>query len=326
MGVGVGTWAIVGVLCLCCSAGVAQGGTGLQQTAEKAGEVVQKASAATGLDLVTLASFVLAALVLVGLWFAKVLRPGALGAHGLRKADEHPWWVWLLCGFMVFFCGQLGGILVASVPALTGPAPATSTAEALPRYQAVLQIAAYSASLATAAVLLRLLKAQAPQAGLTVTAKSLGLGVLCLLMVLPVVNAVSVLAVMVHQAITGTEIPTRLAHPVLQSLHAHGTDPWAWVVAGVAVVAAPIQEEILFRGFLQTAVLRLTGRPWWSILIASAIFAAIHPMEWYAKVSVFVLGLGMGLAFERTKSLGTSIAMHVGFNALNVAIAIWGQG
>jgi membrane protease YdiL (CAAX protease family) len=164
----------------------------------------------------------------------------------------------------------------------------------------------------------------ASQAGLVVTGKSLGVGALCLLLVLPLVNSVSVLAVVVQQMVTGKEIPTHLAHPVLQSLHEHGSDPWAWIVAGIAVVLAPIQEEILFRGFLQSAVLRLTGRPWWSILIASAIFAAIHPMEWYAKASVFVLGLGMGLAFERTKSLGTSMVMHVGFNALNVVIAALG--
>jgi membrane protease YdiL (CAAX protease family) len=91
---------------------------------------------------------------------------------------------------------------------------------------------------------------------------------------------------------------------------------------------APIREEILFRGFLQTALVRLLKRPWWSILLASATFAALHigkDVPWYSVAAVFVLGLAMGLAFEKTKSLGTSIAMHIGFNAVNVAVAVWGK-
>jgi membrane protease YdiL (CAAX protease family) len=163
---------------------------------------------------------------------------------------------------------------------------------------------------------------------LTVTGKSLGLGVLCLLMTLPVVNTVSVLGVAAQQWFSGKEIPTNLAHPVLKSLTDNSHSPWAWIMAGIAVLIAPIQEEIVFRGFLQTSILRLTGRPWLSVLIASAVFGAAHlggEVPWYAVVSVFVLGLAMGLAFEKTRSLGTSIAMHIGFNAVNVAIAlVWG--
>jgi membrane protease YdiL (CAAX protease family) len=302
--------------------------TAASQAAAAAQDGAQQAAAAVGADVVTLASFALAVLVLLGLVFAKVLRPGALGKGGLRKVDAHPWWVWMLCGLMVFYCGQVGGILVSTVPQLTGPGPATPGADAPPRFQAVLQVAVYTASLTSAAVLLRLLKSSAPDAGLTVTGKSVWLGVLWLLMALPVVNTVGELAVMAQQLATGKDITTHLAHPVLKQLDSSPHDPWTWIIAGIAILLAPIQEEILFRGFLQTALVRLLGRPWWSILIASAVFASLHiskDVPWYAVAAVFVLGLAMGLAFERTKSLGTSIVMHIGFNALNVAIAIWGR-
>ncbi len=312
-----------------------------------------------------IASFVLTPVVLVGLYVKKVLRPGALGKHGLRIVDAHAWWVWLLCGFMVFYCGLVAGFLVALVPAIAGPGPATDSAEPPLRYTAVMQVTVYAASLGGAAVILRLLRRSssmgpatcvqcgyslvgltgekcpecgtteprqmrsgAAQAGLIVTGKSLGLGVLCLLITLPVVNTVSILGVAAQQWFSGKEIPTNLAHPVLKSLSDNPHSPWVWIVAGIAVLIAPIQEEIVFRGFLQTSILRLTGRPWVSILIAGAVFGAVHLLggrvPWYAVVSVFVLGLAMGLAFEKTRSLGTSIAMHVGFNAVNVAIAILG--
>jgi membrane protease YdiL (CAAX protease family) len=300
----------------------------LQSAGEAIGQAAGKASAATGLDIVTLASFVLAVVVLVGLWFAKVLRPGALGAHGLRKVDAHPWWVWLLCGLMVFWSGLVGAVVVGEIPALTGPAPLAPGTLGPARYQGVTQVAMYAVSLAAAGVLIRLLKSSAPQAGFTATWKSVGVGVLCLLMAMPVVNSVGALMVMIQERVSG-ETPSRLAHPVLELVHSNGKDPWAWVVVGMAVLVAPVQEEILFRGFLQSALLRLTGRPWWSIVIASVIFGAMHlgtQVPWYAVVPITVLGLGLGLAFERTRSLGTSIAMHVGFNAFNTAVAVFGPG
>src|ERR1051325_10984135 len=191
-GVGSGTWAIVGlVMAAWGAAGVraASLGAGVSDAAHRAAETAKdaadQASAATGLDVVTLASFALSVAILIGLWFGKVLRPGALGKNGLRKVDSQPWWVWLLCGFMIFYCGQVGGILVATAPALTGPGPLLG-GDPTPRYQGVLQIAVYCTSLLAAAVLLRLLRPVASQAGLVRTGKSLGVGALGLLLVLPV--------------------------------------------------------------------------------------------------------------------------------------------
>jgi membrane protease YdiL (CAAX protease family) len=37
-----------------------------------------------------------------------------------------------------------------------------------------------------------------------------------------------------------------------------------------------------------------------------------------------MLGLAMGIAFERTKRLGVPIIMHICFNGLNVALALSG--
>jgi membrane protease YdiL (CAAX protease family) len=65
---------------------------------------------------------------------------------------------------------------------------------------------------------------------------------------------------------------------------------------------------------------------WISILGTSTLFTLVHrmgqpPVPWHALVPIFVLSVSMGVAYERTKRIGVPIAMHVCFNALNVALA-----
>jgi membrane protease YdiL (CAAX protease family) len=279
-----------------------------------------QAADATHLDPITLLTFAAAAVILLTLFFAKILRPGALDG---RKVDAHPWWVWLICGVVTFYCGLFAAILIATAHPITGPAPATGE-EASLRYQSITQLAMYGASLLVATVFLRLLRASAPQAGLSVTPKNLLIGVGCLLLALPIVAAAGDIAILIRQSTT-TDAIEHLAHPLLKDIHKNTTDPWAWVLSASAIFLAPVQEEILFRAFLQSTILRLTKRPWLSILIAGLAFAAAHlgaGMPWYAIVPVFVLGLSMGVAFEKTKTLGAPIAMHILFNATNIALVM----
>ena len=279
--------------------------------------------AVVGLDVTTIGAFVLSLVILVGLVMGKVLRPRALGERGLRKIDSHPWWVWMLCGVMVFFALMLGASVGAALAMAAG---AGSGSE---QYQTMAGVAGYATALAVGAVLVRLVRATAPQAGFAAPPKSFAMGLGWLLVALPMVYSAGSIAVLIQEACTGREITDRLAHPTLKLLAENHGNVWAWATGLVAIVLAPIQEELVFRGFLQTALLRLLGRPWLSILVASLVFAAAHigaDMPWYGIAPVFVLGLAMGFAFERTRMLGTSVAMHVGFNALNVAMALLGAG
>ena len=43
----------------------------------------------------------------------------------------------------------------------------------------------------------------------------------------------------------------------------------------------------------------------------------------HAIATLFVLGLAIGVAYERFKGLGVPIAMHAGFNAINIALVLW---
>lgn len=92
-----------------------------------------------------------------------------------------------------------------------------------------------------------------------------------------------------------------------------------------AVLIGPLFEEIVFRGVLQTSLMRLMhGRRWLALLLSATVFSAIHawvvPIQ--ALAPLFVLGLVFGYLYERTGSLLTPIVAHSVFNATNIAIAI----
>jgi membrane protease YdiL (CAAX protease family) len=266
---------------------------------------------------------VLSLVILIGLVVGKVLRPGVLGERGLRKIDGHPWWVWLLCGVMVFMATILGSAAGQALAMGTGAGAGSE------RCQAVAGLVGYTVALVVGGVLVRLVRGTAPQAGFAAPPKSFAVGLGWLLVAAPVVYSAGAMAVMIQQHWTGREITDRLAHPTLKLLAENPGSAWTWVIGLVAVVLAPIQEELIFRGFLQTALVRGLGHPWLAILLTSLVFAAAHigpDMPWYGIAPVFVLGLAMGFAFERTRAIGTSIAMHVGFNAANVAAVMAGGG
>ena len=91
-----------------------------------------------------------------------------------------------------------------------------------------------------------------------------------------------------------------------------------FALAGVAIVLAPVAEEVLFRGILYTAIKQLGYRQL-ALWGSSLLFAAIH---WNLPtfVPLLVLALTLTLLYETTGNLLTSIAAHSLFNAANFAI------
>ena len=87
------------------------------------------------------------------------------------------------------------------------------------------------------------------------------------------------------------------------------------VVAGI-VLAAPLGEEIFFRGFLYKG-LRRRLRVWSATAISAGWFALVHfsGVEFLLIMpSLFVIGAGLALIYERRQSLLASIAAHATFN------------
>jgi hypothetical protein len=87
----------------------------------------------------------------------------------------------------------------------------------------------------------------------------------------------------------------------------------------VAVVLAPLFEEIVFRGFLFRGFANSWG--WvWAALASAAIFGAAH-LQLDVFLPLAALGFVLAYAYHRTGSLWTCITMHALFNL--IAVAAW---
>jgi len=89
----------------------------------------------------------------------------------------------------------------------------------------------------------------------------------------------------------------------------------------VAVVVAPVVEEVLFRGLFQTTIRSYVQRPWPAIVLTAMLFAAIHEDQSHWP-SLFVLALGLGYAYEKSGSLLRPIFMHAMFNGIAVVTVL----
>ena len=94
----------------------------------------------------------------------------------------------------------------------------------------------------------------------------------------------------------------------------------ALIMLGVAV-AAPIVEEIAFRGYLFAALTTWRG-PWIAALVTSLLFGAAHiaalPLEFLPAAALF--GFAACMLFWFTGSLLPSVGIHAFNNALVVAV------
>ena len=93
----------------------------------------------------------------------------------------------------------------------------------------------------------------------------------------------------------------------------------AWLIPfGLLLsVAAPLCEELLFRGFLFRGL--RTRWSWWpAALVTSVLWALVHASP-YRLLNIFVDGLILAAIYERRKSLLTTIAAHA---TLNTAILV----
>ncbi|MEI7658325.1 MAG: CPBP family intramembrane glutamic endopeptidase [Phycisphaerae bacterium] len=250
---------------------------------------------------------------------------GVLTAQGLtavrRDVRAHHPLVWFACAMLVWLTMPLAAGAAAEFLHVS-----TDVASQSPREQATVLAAGYGLGLAVAVVLTYLLHASAPGAGLFPSVASVVGGMLMLALAWPLVTCVGALATWIHATWFGA-VPDAVAHPTLKALLERKGDPWVLTQAGLAVLAAPVLEEILYRGMLQSALVAVFNRAWAGVVLTSAIFAAAHvvgqsTVPWYAAVALFALSCCIGLALERTGRLGVAIGMHVAFNAVNVAIAL----
>jgi membrane protease YdiL (CAAX protease family) len=95
--------------------------------------------------------------------------------------------------------------------------------------------------------------------------------------------------------------------------------PWKleWLVV-LAIVLAPLMEELIFRGLLQSTLYRYMPR-WAAVGVTVAVFTLFHTLylgNWLAMVYVLVTATILGVFRDRTRALLPGMIGHLINNAL----------
>ena len=103
------------------------------------------------------------------------------------------------------------------------------------------------------------------------------------------------------------------------------------VVPFMVVIFAPIVEEIVFRGAIYRVMRKSTGK-WGGILISAFFFGLVHVLasllsgDYFDLINIVTymsMGVYMALAYEKTGSLHTSIAVHMINNGIATALLLF---
>ena len=137
-------------------------------------------------------------------------------------------------------------------------------------------------------------------------------GVIACLIALP---ACLGLLLLTHYVLAALGIQIDPGHPLLRTVRQTPL-PWQVLICFMTIVLAPLSEEIVFRGLLQSMLRQYTRRPWVAILVTSVLFAAMHYQVWSTIPSLMLLSVMLGYNYERTGRLLPSIVAHAAFNAI----------
>jgi len=163
-----------------------------------------------------------------------------------------------------------------------------------------------------------------------------------LLSVWPIVMLMIILTTFLGKLIWGQEFEMQ-RHQELELITAYPQWQLRILIFVVATVIAPVLEEMLFRGLFQTVIRsfleirnsipyqksfgsRRFGagrhRAWIAVLISSGLFSVVHGNipHWPA---LFVLGVCLGYAYEKSGSLFRPIFIHSLFNAASIIAALY---
>jgi membrane protease YdiL (CAAX protease family) len=95
------------------------------------------------------------------------------------------------------------------------------------------------------------------------------------------------------------------------------SDPLVLGLMGfAAVVAAPLCEEIVFRGYLYPVAKKFSG-PWVAGICSAMVFAAAHG-SLAALLPLFIFGCVLVFIYEKTGSIWAPVAVHFCFNSATV--------
>jgi membrane protease YdiL (CAAX protease family) len=142
--------------------------------------------------------------------------------------------------------------------------------------------------------------------------RAVGTGLVYLLMALPVVAGLQLASRALADSLGVPTTPNPAA-----GLYLGSTLSWELgLVAVIAVLLAPVSEELLFRGLLYSPLRRRYGRTA-GVVISALIFSVVHPPV--DMPAIFALGVVLALAYEHTGSLLAPLAAHAANNLYGMA-------
>ncbi|MEQ9822860.1 MAG: CPBP family intramembrane glutamic endopeptidase [Puniceicoccaceae bacterium] len=135
-----------------------------------------------------------------------------------------------------------------------------------------------------------------------------------LLRYLPLIWAASLLSIWVNEQL-GISSGEQEAVTLMQRIE----DPWKFLaLATLAIVAAPLLEELLFRGIVLRFLIGQTSCRV-ALIVSSLLFALLH-FNLDSFLPIAVLGFLLGKIYLDTGDLRTSIWMHTFFNTQSVLV------
>lgn len=157
--------------------------------------------------------------------------------------------------------------------------------------------------------------------------KSMGMGVVALLVSYPFVFLITILLGLVSTAIWGTKEFEQLA---VKQLKMTMNNSYLFLLTiFTVVILVPFMEELLFRGFLQSFFKKHLGRKG-AIFLTAFIFAVVHfaPSQKEGNFqligALFVLACFLGFIYEKEETLWAPIALHTVFNGASVLMISYG--
>jgi len=261
---------------------------------------------------------ILGLISMIILWRIKVLRVGGLDA-GARDVKPIPAYMWLFAAIATYYGLFVGSAVAAE---MIGTA-----AEPVAKDKALITVMSSGIGALFGIGILWFVRKQADESGTKPDWVDLPLGVGLFIVAYPLVALAGILGQLVARGFDTVQ-QDRLAHETLQLVVQNKGEVWNWVLIAALVVLVPIAEELIYRVFLQSAILRIVRSRWTAVLLTSLLFAAAH---WtalpeggkHAIAPIFVLSLVLGASYERTGRLGVPIVIHASFNALNLMMALF---
>jgi membrane protease YdiL (CAAX protease family) len=141
--------------------------------------------------------------------------------------------------------------------------------------------------------------------------RDLVLGIACLALLIAVATAAELLL--------GIDAGTKSVEATYRAARLAGMLPLLWLFI---VVVAPIAEELMFRGFLHRGFVRSWLGVAGTIVLTSALWAALHlQYNWLGILYIFLMGLIFGWLRQRSGSTTLTIVLHA-FNNLFATIVV----